>query len=288
MKNFYCPDFMKFNFYTYIFNFKKDYPAVFFEDRKISTIYGSFPKMKWNGGRKPNIKEQELTSTQIDAVFNLYKYFDVKLAITATMTNFKPELLKDAYCNKIIEKTIEHEGTVLAADSKLEEYLRATYPNIKLHRSIIQTEFAPYSTKGYEISVLDVNKNNNWEFLKSIPVDERDKIEILANEFCPEDCPKRFDHYRYVTKCVQNDIPLCPFCNLEKGYFSYHTRNKSRNFIPSEKIDDYYKLGFNKFKLVGRYSPFATIYSIVEYLVKPEYQQDMLRHCFDWVLQNKM
>ena len=289
MKYFYCPDFMKYNFYIYLLNVMKDLHDAFYEDRKIYNIYGCFPAMKWNSGRISYQNENEISEQKIDGIINLYKHFGINLSITATTPLINEELLNDKYCNMIMEKAQEYNQSVLVGNQELESVLRERYKNLKISRSLIQTERKPYDTNGYDVSVLDVNKNNDWEFLFTIPYEERDKIEIIVNENCIENCPNRFNHYRYLSSVNQNkeNQNIIKFCPLENGRYTYFYTKKRKHYIDPSMIDEYEKYGFNKFKIVGRYSMFATIHGIVEYLVKPEYRTDILRNLFEWVWKNK-
>lgn len=285
MKNFFAPQFLNFKFYDMLFESMKNFPDMFRKDCKIVTLYGCFPGMKWNAGRIEHNRVQ-LSENKVRGLFEFYKHYNMPLTITATKQNMTPELLEDEYCHMIMRLTLEYNGAVLVANKELENLLRQRYPDLKLHCSILQTEFRPYNLDGYAISVLDVDKNKEWDFLNTIPMEDRDRIEILVNECCDKNCPKRFDHYRYMSKCDETGVQAQPWCALERSVCGFARRKKNGIYISPDELDNYVKAGFNKFKLIGRGHLYSLFQSIAEYLGEPEYYDDIMRSFVLWSWNN--
>ena len=78
------------------------------------------------------------------------------------------------------------------------EYLRKNYPNYKYYRSIIAAKDIAYNTENYHMSVVNRNWVNDFKKLNSIPVEQRDKIEIICNDVCIDDCPRTYEHYKAI------------------------------------------------------------------------------------------
>ncbi|MBQ9245548.1 U32 family peptidase [bacterium] len=152
------------------------------------------------------------------------------------------------------------------SNPRLLSYLSRHYKNFDLYAS---TSFEYKTLKEYVnfmafhptvkqiVPSHDINKNFKLlkNLRKSLPNLE---IEIMANEGCMGGCPHRLEHSltefsRYVEG---DDISLnTKYCSDLCGLFLYKYPflfiTKASNIYPWE-IEEYSKIGINKFKLVGR------------------------------------
>ena len=84
----------------------------------------------------------------------------------------------------------------------LEEYIKNNYPSYNIISSttkcLTDSELVlkEIQKENYKLICLDYNLNKNFTFLNSIPIEYRNKIELLANPICGLNCPNRKEHYR--------------------------------------------------------------------------------------------
>ena len=274
---YYIPDF----FWHYNVNLKlieliETEPQMFYDDFKIGAVFGNFPNCIWNGGgitngRHVDAEEMVLISKR----FNLHK---IPLRLTMTNPIIEDTDVYDRYCNYIMQNLNNGTNQVLISNPKLEKYIREKYPKYPVIRSILASENQYYDDSDkYYMSVLRRHKNNDIEFLKSIK--NKDKIEILVNETCEEDCPRAYSHYlefskkqRYLDNCQELETK----CSYERK-FKFQKFYSSHLCITREKIKTIYEpMGFKHFKIAGRGAGQDVILYYAHYMVKPEYKDDFI------------
>jgi len=247
---------------------------------EIYTIFGMFPGALWNSGAACTAG-----SVSSEVVKNYIDFYNNELNIPLTF-NFTNKLITkeqcyDTYCNIIAELGNNGKNSILCCEGELESYLRKNYTNYTFNRSIVDSEKIPYrfsSNSGeYKISVLQRAKNNNWDFLDSIPQEYRERIEFLCNDPCPDNCPYIYAHYDRLAKKQIEMGELAPpqlECRMSgvKGDFQYLFRTTQKSYISREMIDkNYLPKGFCKFKCSGRFSVPTIILNLIYYLVSFEY-----------------
>ena len=135
---FIVPEFYKLkNVWTFILKLQKSHPILFIPNRKIYSIYGSFPNMIWNGGRVC-VADEDISEDEIRETFELYTSYNVCLSLTMTNLVLEEKHLSDKYCNKILEiaNTERYNTECIVAKDLMEEYIRSKFPNIKINKSI--------------------------------------------------------------------------------------------------------------------------------------------------------
>ena len=179
----------------------------------------------------------------------------------------------------------EKPNEILCNSKLLENYLRTTYSNYKFISSTTKDVKTGHDineeTEKYDLVVLDYTLNKNVGLLKKIKHPE--KIEILCNEVCQENCPNRQKHYKTISEAILYDdtslLPTCEFANTP--FYKVKTR---KHFISKDEINDFLNKGILNFKLVGRHTgPFDLVEILLYYLIKDEYQDEM-RHTFQEIL----
>ena len=273
--SFYLPDF----YYKYDINLKlirllKEHKE-WFNNFKIGAIYGSFPGAIWNGGRfVPGLTSMENIKATID-IFNSY---DVPIRFTFTNCLLEQEHVYDTYCNMIMKIANNGMNEVLVNSPVLELYLREKYPNFKYILSTTRCERDVNKINEacslYHLVVPDFRDNHNKDFLNSLI--NKDKIELLADEYCLPGCSLRSEHYLYHSKCQLNYLSSNNF-NCPYHFDLLSDRWKNPTIIQPEELYTYYaNMGFSNFKIVGRgMSSLDVIESYVKYLVKPEYKDEV-------------
>lgn len=237
--------------------------------------------MIWNGGGTNQGPTQSLE--QIKNLFDFYQ--DLKIPMKLTLTN--PTLdfydIQDKYCNSILEiANIYHNNVeILISSEILEQYIREYYPDLVLNHSIIATEkdktINEYiqECEKYHHIVLPRRLGKNLDFLNSIPMEFRNRFEILCTDPCPINCPNIYTHYKAAGN-YQRGADL----DKSKIYCSHNFPSPFRyadyakdQISPIEIANIYEPMGFSEFKLSGRSNITGPI-AMVSYFFKPEYQRD--------------
>ena len=237
-----------------LLNIMKDYPSKFREGYKIGSVYGTFPGAIWNGGRAVFGTAYK---GDIDRVIKIYNSRGVPVRFTWTNTLLEEKHNLDTYCNLIMQLADHKKNQVLVNAPSLEEYIRREYPDFAVISSTtkrlvdveaIKEELA----KDYHLVVLDYDLNHDEDVLTALePV--ADKIEILVNEICAPNCPKRAEHYRAESlsqlEFDQATDFKCPHQNAKRGF---NESMKRPAFISNEEIGSYIDRGYVNVKIVVR------------------------------------
>lgn len=260
---------------------KDKHPEIWIPDSEIACIFGNFPSAIWNGGGINH--SGTVTREIVQQTFDFYNYeLHIPLRLTFTNPLITEEHCYDSYCNMIAECGHNGMNEILTSSPVLENYLRKKYPKYKFCRSIIGAREEPIALDPkYHIEVMRRRMNNNWDFLETIPMTERPKIEFLCTDPCPDNCPRLYTHYRDFAR-AQLDFsvsnPNCGCSMIEvKGDLTYHYTTGLETYISRDMIDkEYLPRGFNQFKISGRGSVLGPAFGIIYYMIKPEYHQDAL------------
>lgn len=266
--------------YNILFYYIHSSPEILYPNTEIHNIYGIFPGCIWNGS---NISTAG--SNDREEIKNIIQFYNqelnIPLAFTFTNLMVEPQHYYDTYGNTIAELGNNGMNSIIVSNLQFEEYLRTNYKNYTYCRSILAAENVPYALNNdygeYNISIINRMKNNDWNYLNTIPLEDRDKIEFVCNNPCADNCPYIYDHYKEISLCQLQLNKKSP-CKLNTEIFNnYQAETKSKTYISRKKIDEeYLPNGFNKFKCHGCGYIDNIIISILNYLIKPEYQDDIL------------
>ena len=278
------PDFLNgFKVYETFFELKKENPEIFNPDIEIEAIFGCFPNAVWNGGGFSF--GPCFTYTQMDKIRAFYNEKNIPLRLTFTNPALEEQDLYDNYCNVIASIFHNELNEVLVSTDLMFKYIKTNYPKFKIVRSIIgRSEGEPYLIhKDYKRTVLSRAENKNWELLDNIPLEDRDKIEILCHEICVPDCPYTFHHYLehgVDQKCFSAMSAGCfnpNFIHRQNRKFYFKAIQDAPNHLNYEDFKEYMAKGYTHFKLSGRFDILKIAFEISNYFIKPEYQQDFVK-----------
>ncbi|MCR5502824.1 MAG: hypothetical protein K6F53_07430 [Lachnospiraceae bacterium] len=268
------------NFYLYqvLLRLMKTEPGKFQENYRIGSVYGTFPGAIWNGGRAVF----GITSrSDMQKIIETYNREKIPVRFTWTNSLIEEKHLDDTYCNLIMETADNGMNQVLVNTKILEDYLKERYPDFlyisSTTKRLTDRELIRKELSGdYFLVVLDYDLNHDMEFLRTIR-DEADKIEILVDEICFPNCPKRKEHYREESLAQLNFDKGTPFpCPNRTKTPSFEECKKRPAFISREEIPEYAGMGFHHFKLVGRGLPQSMLIdSLLYYLVKPGCEEEI-------------
>lgn len=266
------------NFYVnqIIVNLMKEYPDRFREGYCIGSVYGTFPGAIWNGGRHVHGISAKKDMEQIIGTFNR---FNVPVRFTWTNSLIEECHVNDTYCNLIMDIANNGKNQVLVNSKVLEEYLCKKYPDFKYISSTTKRitsldGMKEELDKGYFMVVLDYDLNHNEEVLSALEP-EAERVEILVDEICYPNCPKRVLHYRDESlRQLTFDKGTVFDCPNRKTIPSFEECMKRPAFISNEEIGSYIDRGYVNFKLVGRGLPQEMLMdSYMYYLVKDEHRE---------------
>lgn len=252
-----------------------EFPEKFNDGYTGGSVYGTFPGAVWNGGRAVFGK---VDTTIMKTVIHTYNNLGVSVRFTWTNSYIGEDLIHDEYCNTIMDIANNGMNQVLCNSRILEDYLRDKYPDFDYISSTTKRltnpdDFEKELESGrFFMAVLDYDLNHDEETLKRLEK-YADKVEILADEICFPNCPKRLAHYNAESKAqISQDKNYKPFdCPNTHMKPEFELCKKRPAFISNEEIGSYIDRGFVNYKLVGRGLPQKLVIdSYLYYLVKPE------------------
>lgn len=298
--NFFLPglnmEFLGFN--VYLAQYMQRHPERFMANIRPAAFYGSFNNAIWQGGRsmlgaQPSPLEIETAIQRIN---------DAGVAVRYTYTNslIEEKHLNDTYCNLTMELADNGMNEVLVNSPVLEEYLRGKYPRFKYILSTTACERnidrINEATKRYDLVVMDFRDNHDIGFLERIQ--DKDKIEILVDDYCPSFCRFRKKHYEIVSLvnlyqrnpnesgCLETNRPK----NI-RGFYQNLEAYADTNLTFDDVYGKYRDMGFRNFKLVGRDDrSMFTFESYMYYLVRPEWRDrvrdELVGYYVDYIIRH--
>lgn len=266
------PDFMLGDkAYTVLVSLLENAPNTLYPNQAIQFIYGCPANAIWNGGSVLCSERFFL----IDEMKQIIHYYNDTLQLPIAWTFTNPLLTEtdcyDRYCNLLAESGHNGMNYILVTSPILEKYLREKYPNYYYCKSILSVEGLQNYENDYAFTVLERKRNNDFEFLRSIPDHIKPKIEILTNDYCDPDCPYIYSHY---LNFAQSQLAF--EIGDKKLLDCHYKQSKEGNplVLSKTQIDNIYvPMGFTHFKLSGRTSVEMIVDNIMEYFVLPEYQE---------------
>lgn len=271
--NFFMPGFYEnFRLIISLADMMKEYPELFYANIRIGAAYGCFPGSIWNGGR---VILGSCTKQEIEYAVSEYNKRDIAVRYTFTNPLLEKVHLFDTFCNLCMEAGNNGKNEVIVNSPLLEDFVRKMYPGYKLISSTTKCLNSPEKMKeelekDYALVVLDSAMNNTEELFA---MEHRDKIELIVNHYCADDCPRRKAHYEAVGRC-QLEFTELDFGKCENINRDFYEIMQNSSFISAEDLyGRYYDAGFCNFKLDGRgFHKYKVLESFVYYLVKPEHR----------------
>lgn len=279
-----CPGFYTgFNIYRTLLELQQTAPECFNSNTVIESIFDTFPNMIWNGGTVNQGYQPSLE--KIKEIIDFYYRNNIEIALTLTNPLLTKEDLYDRYCNKIVSLCENENNSILVSSSILEKYIRNKYPKFKIKRSIIASnkniDYLSLLNK-YDKIVLPRRQIKDFKFLESIPIEVRNRFELLCNDPCPITCPYLYKHYNGFAKITlyeevtSKDILNCKTLKSNDPLKNFHYKDDQITY--NEICEKYLPLSYNSFKLSGRNDIFTIIFSIVPFFFKQEYQLELAHY----------
>lgn len=273
MIHFSIPDFFyNFNINAALLKIMDENKDMVNDDIIIDSVYGSFPNAIWNGGRTCIGGSNAVNVERTLAFFN-----NRGIACRYTFTNslLEEKHLHDSWCNLLMDKANNGKNAVIVASDLLSDYLSREYPRFERISSTTKClnnldAFNQECKKDFSLCVLPYELNNDKSALGQI--NSPQKVEIVVNEYCEPKCPLRKAHYKAMSEAQLNfaqvDFPKPCACDT---YADVMTRPHYVSY--QDIIDTYVPMGFNNYKVVGRFAnKYDLAESYIQYFFKPEYQ----------------
>lgn len=269
------------NFYInqIIINLMKEHPDKFREGYCVGSVYGTFPGAIWNGGR---FVYGVSAKRDMEQMIQTYNRFGVPVRFTWTNSLLEEKHVHDTYCNMIMDIANNGKNQVLVNTKVLENYLMEKYPDFKYISSTtkrittlegMQKELE----NGYFMVVLDYDLNHDEEVLKALEP-EAGRVEILVDEICYPNCPKRTAHYKDESlRQLTFDRGPAFDCPNRKTVPSFKESMKRPAFISNDEIGSYIDRGYVNFKLVGRGLPQEMLIDSYMYFLVKDEEREFIR-----------
>ena len=252
----------------------KTHPELFRDHTRIDSVYGCFPNCIANGGRA--FIRDRYSAAQINETFALLAEHDITIRLTLTNMLLTQHDLEDAYLTDILNAAQRYQAEIIVYADVLDEHIRTQYGLkrvLSTTKEIDDIATLNQATQHYDYVVLNYNRNKDRDFINRIK--DKDRIEVMVNEFCSYRCPYRNQHYLHNSE-DQRTQTLRPFraCNLDHNDFINHEPGHPVLFTDSEVESLHDECNITYFKIVGRGVAAATVLeAYVYYLIKPAYRE---------------
>ncbi|MDR1184300.1 MAG: hypothetical protein LBK67_05840, partial [Coriobacteriales bacterium] len=178
----------------FFIHLSNSHPEYFKDKVRIDSVYGCFPGCVMNGGRA--FIREPYTAKRMKEVFSLLDEHGVKARLTLTNMLVEEKHLYDKYFCSMMDCARGHNVEVIVYSDLLSRHIAEHYgfrQILSTTRPITSVEKLNEATKRFECVVLDYNRNKDREFISRI--EDKDRIEVMVNEFCRPGCPYRTKHY---------------------------------------------------------------------------------------------
>ena len=224
----------------------------------IGSVYGSV-RSSWGGGQPSGWVGVDREAAE--SIIFKHNYNNISCCFTFSNYNVEEKDLKDETANLLLDVASQgdYQNFAIVSSELLAEYIRNTYPKIKLISSMLKPiyEFDDFSEtpdyyndlcERYDRVVIRPEFSFDENFLKKLKY--KNQIDIMVNYDCIPNCPisrKHYDFYSQVELGIKERSE--DFCHLEKrkAQSVYNT-----TLMSNDDMDRVLKLGFNSFKLRGR------------------------------------
>ena len=250
----------------------------------IAYSYGSV-KSKWSGGRPSVFTISNLSL--IDAILNKNIEYGVTPVFTFTNEYIDKEILKDKFCNELLKIIAEKNCQIIVSNDLLFDYIKDTYPDIKLVASIIKSNITKIQNIDEATHINNLLKKYDRVVVRgeyiikkkdTSLINDVSRVELLLDQDCICDCTNADKHYKIYTD-YENDKISFDMLKQEQDMLCPKERLKTRtNSLTEEEINYAISNGIRNFKLQGRTWEFDSLFTeLIKYFFSKEVSEDYLR-----------
>lgn len=266
-------------YYTY-FDVRRNNKEALDQECELSSIFGCFPNCIWMGGGHYHSTTAFYLTPNIEKCLEFYNSNGIPIRFTFTNPLLTREMFNDHYGHTIMQIASNGMNEVITSVPDFEKYLQDKYPNFKYIRSIIGTKDTPVQVDdSIYLAVLRRQMNNNWDYLDKIDPKIREKIELLCNDPCNNNCPRIYSHYRDHARRQLSfgDTRIraeCTFRMCKTQFLDKDAASLPTTITKEMALEIYKPKGFINFKISGRFNTGSIIEDMAEWFILPEYRKD--------------
>ncbi len=231
----------------------------------FQTAYGA-PDCRWQGGRPASLRRR-LTERELKAYFEAYRAHGITVALTLSRLELEPHDLSDPYGNLLLDIAERYGAEAIVVDDALARHIRATHPGLRLIASFnkplcwLDPYATPQAETDYYLRLLDIYDEVvvRCEYalddarIGLLPIDMRERIEVVVNQICVPNCRVGLKHMRALQDWSGREP--CQGCLHLPEAHEASRRMRDNVFVPNRRIDELAALGVTKMKLGGRNAP---------------------------------
>ena len=231
-------------------------------------VYGCPCSCSWNGGRLMHEPVYNI-ETISEMFFNYINNLGMNIQLTLTNRLLEERDMYDRLGNALLDLAndcFSDNIEILISSDILINHIKENYPNLKLVRSATKVSSLKDNEKDiYDKIVLPKWNNHDMDLIKDLQ--QKVELEILCDEPCVVNCPRKSAHYEEYNKaqlfeptsqCLICDQPLHPMYN--------------ELWVLPNEINDYIDLGVKCFKLSGREDVAHMVESVSMYCAQNDKQ----------------
>ena len=226
------------------------------------------------------LKEEHLADKRCNDICSLFAQNKSKQN-NQTQSNIQNTSMEScgAQNQKIINSDVSN-GVIVHSDLLL-NYLKNNYPELYFVSSTTKviTDFQELlkelNREDFKYVVPDFRLNKEFDKLKTLSEEQKEKVEFLCNECCWFGCKDRKVCYEAVShKNLGEDFEHYCKAPDSSGGYQFSKAMENPGFISVENIKNVYlPMGFTNFKIEGRGLGSALVLEfLLYYMTKPEYQ----------------
>lgn len=259
------------------FNLNKAFIALFQKNKHvfndgfdINSVYGVFPSTKWGLERYC----EDCSIKTLEEVISFYQENNISIHYEMTNPLIQEQHLNDEFCNLCLKIANKPNNAIIVSSEILKNYIKENYPNYKIITTYVDSDAELISYTHKSKDELDT-------------IEDKNKYQLLLNNFCVDDCKMQDAHIKYLANEQLNDTDINPYFPCELRFdCGFEVIKQYKRFITREElIEKYIPLGFENFKIATntmiKFLPLnCTINDLIKfyvyYLIKPEYQREIL------------
>ncbi len=231
-------------------------------------VHGS-PLFSWNCGRVR--ADLQRSKSELDRACAAYIKRRISVDLTFTNTLLGPKDMSNPAGNSLLQYFAEHNqgmhhAVIIGCDT-LYDHVKQHYPNLRAVSSILRitcdggrgrADAYRALAERYDKVMIHPDDVTNYPLLEQL--EDKDKYELIVNEYCMRGCPLRPLHYRNLSQQALD------YLGHDDSSFQHAlARNGCRNFpgmlgdpevdvaaLSTPEIARLYDMGFRRFKLQGR------------------------------------
>jgi hypothetical protein len=212
------------------------YPEWFNPALAITSVFDSILGLVWNGGR-PDMGEA-VSFAELKQRVAFFNELNIGVYFTFSNLLLSEKHLTDKDCNQVLAAFANPLNGCIVGSDLLVKHIRQNYPQYRLVLSVSKTTEPQFdevallkAASEYDLVVFPARFNREIDFLKRFPAE---KIELLADEVCPLNCPHTQKHYLAISQYILDAYESKQTPDRQKYFLScVWPEHKQRQYVLS-------------------------------------------------------